>query len=736
MDSRALRRAGPAGLLAAAVASIAFAAGGDPLAPVGNFPKPPMAVEKPVTETQYGQQVTDRYRYMEAMDAATVAWMKAQGAYTRSVLDAIRPRAALERRIAAFSGSFGFVNSYASYGGNAFYLQRVPGSDNFDLFVRDAKSERRLVDVAALRAANGGKPFAINFFAASPDGTKVAVGISQGGSEDASTWVYDVATGKQIAGPIDRTQFGSIAWTDDGTKIYLNRLQRMRPDSPPTDKYQNSTVQVWDLHSEPRDILGATLGHGPKIAPTEFPIMVLSAGTPTALFVNVNGVQNEIEVWTAPLAQADDPKTQWWPAVARSDDVTAIEVRGNHLFLLSHHNAPTFQVLQMRIGERVAQAKVLLEARPDRVIESIHAAKDALYVVVREGVYARLLRISAEHAEPEEIALPVHGGIGDTFTDQRVPGMALALESWTVPPTMFHYDSAVGRFADMHIGSSPAYDPAAFTVSDLQAKASDGVMVPETLVAPKGARGPQIVLVDAYGSYGISQLPVFSPRIITFMQEGADYAVCHVRGGGELGDAWRLAGKDANKPNTWRDLIACGEDLIARGVTTRDKLFIIGGSAGGITMGRAMTERPDLFAGVIDQVPAANTLRAEFSANGPDNIPEFGTTTTEQGFHNLFAMDSIQAVRDGTRYPPVMITTGLNDPRVSPWEPAKFAARLQASGTPYPVLLRVEVEAGHGIGSTKTQRDEEFADVASFIFWRAGRPEWRPTASASVGRYQ
>jgi prolyl oligopeptidase len=202
--------------------------------------------------------------------------------------------------------------------------------------------------------------------------------------------------------------------------------------------------------------------------------------------------------------------------------------------------------------------------------------------------------------------------------------------------------------------------------------------------------------------------------------------VCHVRGGGELGEAWRLAGKDASKPNTWHDLIACAEHLIARGITTRDKLFIIGGSAGGITMGRALTERPDLFAGVIDEVPSANPLRQEFSPNGPPNIPEFGTVTTETGFRNLRAMDSYQAVKNGTQYPAILITTGLNDPRVAPWEPGKLAARLQASGTANPVLLRVEEEAGHGIGSTKTQRDREFSDTAALVFWRAGRPEWQP----------
>ncbi|MHB8529480.1 MAG: prolyl oligopeptidase family serine peptidase, partial [Caulobacteraceae bacterium] len=162
--------------------------------------------------------------------------------------------------------------------------------------------------------------------------------------------------------------------------------------------------------------------------------------------------------------------------------------------------------------------------------------------------------------------------------------------------------------------------------------------------------------------------------------------------------------------------------------TTRSQLLIMGGSAGGITVGRAMTDRPDLFAGVIDVVPAANTLRAEFSPNGPDNIPEFGTVTTGQGFRNLLAMDSIQHVKPGVAYPAVLISTGLNDPRVSPWEPAKFAAALRASGSPNPILLRVDAEAGHGIGQTKAQGDELTADWIAFAFWRAGRPQWRPDA--------
>jgi prolyl oligopeptidase len=245
-------------------------------------------------------------------------------------------------------------------------------------------------------------------------------------------------------------------------------------------------------------------------------------------------------------------------------------------------------------------------------------------------------------------------------------------------------------------------------------------------VRTKDAKGPKIVLIQAYGWYGISQLANFSFRAVSFLEAGGTYASCHVRGGGELGEAWRLAGKDANKPNTWRDLIACAEDLIARGYTTRDKLFILGGSGGGITVGRAMTERPDLFAGVIALVPGANALRWEFQPAGPLNVPESGTITTEEGFKNLYEMDTIRHVRPDVQYPPVLIATGLNDPRAAPWEPAQLAAALQASGTARPILLRADEDAGHGIGSTKLQDDALYADMWAFVFWRAGLPDWRP----------
>jgi prolyl oligopeptidase len=449
--------------------------------------------------------------------------------------------------------------------------------------------------------------------------------------------------------------------------------------------------------------------------------------TSFAAQVSVNGVQNEYKVWTAPAAAAGDPaKAKWTQAVDREDGVTAVDGRDDTLFLLSHKDAPTFKVLALKAGQPLAAARVLVPAQAGRVIESIHAASDGLYVVASQGVYSQLLRVDYKTGQATPIALPTRGHIGEAFTDQRLPGIAIDFSSWIVQPTEYAYDPKAGRFTDIKLGTPGDFDTAGYTVDDLEAKARDGVMVPLSLMRSKGAAKPGIVVVEAYGSYGISNLADFSSRRAVFLKEGISYAVCHVRGGGELGDAWRLAGKDANKHNTWQDEIACGEDLVARGVTTKAQLFIMGGSAGGITMGRAMEERPDLFAGVLDAVPSANPLREEFTPNGPNNIPEFGTITKEDGFKNLYEMDSVQHVRKGVAYPAIMISTGLNDPRVAPWVPAKFAAALLAVSPPNPVLLRIDAQAGHGIGSTRSQSDALAADWIAFVRWRAGEAAWKP----------
>jgi prolyl oligopeptidase len=210
-------------------------------------------------------------------------------------------------------------------------------------------------------------------------------------------------------------------------------------------------------------------------------------------------------------------------------------------------------------------------------------------------------------------------------------------------------------------------------------------------------------------------------------EKGGVAAYAHVRGGGEKGEAWYRAGFQKTKPNTWKDFIACAEYLIQKGYTSPSKLAGEGTSAGGILIGRTITERPDLFAVAFPRVGCVNAVRMETTPNGVPNIPEFGSVKTEEGFKALYEMDALQHVKDGTKFPAVMVVHGANDPRVEPWQSAKFAARLQAaSASGKPVIFRVDYEAGHGVGSTKTQRLQERADAYAFMMWQFGQPDYQP----------
>ena len=699
-------------------------AAGARVVPVEIAAKPPAVAPSPVTETYFGTAVTDPFRGLEKLDAPALAWMRAQGEYTRGALDRIAPRAAYAAKLTALTGQFGAVKDVQFGGERLFYQERAPGRDQFDLMVREADGrKRRLIDMTAYIAAHGKVPHAVDYYTPSRDGTKVAIGISAAGSEDSRLSVIDAASGATLAGPVDRAQFGGVSWLDDGTGLFLIRLQELQPGQPISDKYNNSTADFWDFRSAPRAVVGAAQHLGPNTDPIRSPYIAVVPGSDEVVLFEQNGVQNEVEAWVAPLAAARAGTAKWRQVITTADAVTKVSADRGRIVLLTHAGAPTFKVTTMPWSGTAATATTLVAARPDRINESVAVARDAIYVGGREGLLARPLRVAAGRVTP--VALPYDGSIGDIVADPDQDGAVFSLDSRVRPPATFRLTG--GKLADLGLETRPAIDFGRYNAVFLTATAKDGTKVPMTVLTAAGPVTVRPTLLDAYGSYGISALPAFNPRQLAFVDAGGTSVECNVRGGGELGDAWRLGGKDANKPNTWRDAIACGEALIALGYTTKDQLAITGTSAGGIMVGRAATERPDLFAAAISRVGDSNALRSETMVSGPANIPEFGTVKNAQGFRNLFEMDAYQHVKDGVKYPAWMLTTGLTDPRVAPWEAAKMAARLQAAGGPNPVLLRIEEQAGHGLGTTRTTRDAEEADIAAFVFWRAGVPAWQPS---------
>src|SRR5262249_10921275 len=252
---------------------------------------------------------------------------------------------------------------------------------------------------------------------------------------------------------------------------------------------------------------------------------------------------------------------------------------------------------------------------------------------------------------------------------------------------------------------------------ELHVPSKDGTEVPLSLIHRKGIRqdGTNPTLLVAYGAYGLTIEPAFLPTMRVWYDRGGIYAVAHVRGGGEYGETWHKAGQKLNKQNSIDDYIACAEYLIAHGYTRPQKLAGQGTSAGGIVIGGALVQRPELWAAMIIRVGVTNTLRNEFTESGAVNVAEHGSVTDEEGFRALLRADAYVQVKDGMAYPAVLLTTGLNDPRVVLWQATKMTARLQAaSSSGKPVLLRVEEHGGHGFGSTRGQGDAETADRLAF----------------------
>jgi prolyl oligopeptidase len=690
---------------------------------------PPVAPVRMVTDEYFGVNVPDPYRYFEDLaNPEVAAWFKGQNEYTRSVLSEIPGRTALLARIKELdSGEPAVVNNVRRLPNDRFfYEKRLASEDVFTLYVRDGLNgtERVLIDPAKF-ATPGGPHYVISYYSPSLDGHFVVAGISAAGSEDAVLRVFDTSTGHETGDVIDRAQFGGGSWLPDSRSFLYNRLQKTDANSAPTDRYLNSKTYLHVMGTNPEQdklVFGAGVP-GIKIEAADIPFVTTSPGAKYAVGIIAHGVRNEVTGYVAPIDSLGDAAIPWKQFCDVDDDVTGLDVHGEDLYLISHHQASRFKVLRTALANAdVAHAAVLVPPS-EAVVQNIAAASDALYVQELNGGPGKLVRVPYSGGKPEEVALPFEGAVGLSATDQRLPGTLVELTSWTRPNKIYAYDPANKSISDTKLQPAGKFDGADLESKEVKVKSYDGTLVPLSIVYKKGLKldGTNPTLLQGYGSYGITEDPYFDPRRIAWYERGGVLAVAHIRGGGEYGEDWHLAGKLLTKPNTWKDFIACAEYLVQQKYTATPRLAIWGGSAGGITIGRSITERPDLFAVAIDAVPMSDVVRAEFTPNGPPNIPEFGTVKEADGFKALYEMSGYHHIKDGTAYPAVMLTTGYNDPRVISWQPGKMAARLQAAtSSKKPILLRVDYDAGHGIGSTKSQREEELADEMSFQLWQFG----------------
>jgi prolyl oligopeptidase len=702
-------------------------------------PAPPVAPIRPVVDTYFGTPVTDHYRYLEDLsDPAVQAWMRAQAGYTQGRLERLPGREALLERIHALANTDSARDYVQRRGERYFYVLSEPGAQQPKLYFRDTLQgqERLLLDPAKLGEGSG-THYALDYYTPSWDGRYVAYGVSAGGSEASELHVMEVATGEVLAESISRTDNAVIAWRPDNRSFFYLRYNEPTPDMPVVETMFNARTYLHELGRNPSGD-GDTVVFGRGVDPAvdvpegQATYIVLSRDGQYAIAVaNHNMDDNPATLFVAPLAKVDGARTPWRKLADVADGITQFAAHGDTLYFLSQKDAPRRSLLALSLDEPALRNARVLQPEGDATLTDIGIAKDGIYVRRTTGATSNLLRVSFDGRSATPVPLPFEGSVYGPITYAGEPGALFNMQSWVQPAQVFRFDPAAGRSDDAGLIPRSGIDVSGFESKEVWVTSYDGTRVPLSIIYQKGLAldGSHPTILVGYGAYGISLDAYFSPTRVAWLERGGVYAVAHVRGGGELGEAWHVGGQKRTKLNTVFDFIACGDYLVRAGYTRPERLAASGGSAGGITVGGAMTWRPDLFRVILDQVGMSDVLRFETEPNGPPNVPEFGSVRDQEGFHGLYAMSAYHQIRDGVEYPAVMFVTGANDPRVAPWQMTKMTARTQAATrSGRPVLLRIDYDAGHGIGSNRSQWEMTTADMWAFALWQMGDPGFQPAA--------
>jgi prolyl oligopeptidase len=679
-----------------------------------DLPPIPSTPKRPVTDDYNGVKVVDDYRWLESpADPEVRKWSSSQNVRTRAYLDQLSTRADLVKRLTDLSAGSSRFAALRSRGGVLFALKSQPPKPQPFLVTlastEDAASARVVVDPNAIDPSGS---TTIDFYEPSLDGKLVAVSLSKGGSEDGSVSVFEVATGKALSDAIPgvngATAGGSLAWNSDASGFWYTRYPRAG-ERPPADLSFYQQVYFHRLGASAAQDEYA-LGKGfPRIAEIE---LQSSEDGRFVLARMANGDGGDF------LHYMRGPEGRWYQVTRLSDRISeAAFGPDNSLYLLSHKDAPMGQLLMIPPPVfSLDKAKAVVT--PGRSsIDGILPAGGTLYVRYMAGGPSRLVAKETGKAD-KMVGIGEIAAVGQMV---RVKGNQLLFESesYVEPPAWHIYDPASGVVKRTALATT---SPAGF--SDVEvvrqfAISKDNTRVPMNMMRRKGTRldGSNPTLLYGYGGYGINLSPDFEARRRVWLDQGGVWVIANLRGGAEFGESWHEQGSLTKKQNVFDDFIACAEYLIKAKYTSPEKLAIEGGSNGGLLMGAALTQRPELFRAVVSHVGIYDMLRVETFPNGAFNVTEFGTVKEGDQFRALYGYSPYHHVKDGTDYPAVLFLTGDNDGRVDPMNSRKMTARLQAAThSGRPIFLRTSSGSGHGIGTALNERIEQEADVFAFLF--------------------
>jgi prolyl oligopeptidase len=656
-------------------------------------------------EFLHGERVSDPYRWLEDGESPEVgAWTEAQGRYARQALDALPGIASVRRRLLALF-AIGTVSPPWVRRGRYFHERREGSEEQPRLLVRDTL---RGADLVILDPAAEAKDAAValDWYYPDPVGRRVACGLSEGGTEKSVLRVRDVATGHDLPDRIPHTRACSLEWLPDGSGFFYTRYPDPGTVAPGEENYHRRVFQ---------HVLGSDWREDPLVfearEPEDWPSVHLS---PDGRLLAVSVAKG----WTRTDVYLREPGARAFTTVVEGvEALHGVILRNDRLYLLTNQGAPRFRLMAADPSRPEPPAWTELVPQSDDVIEGVEISRAHIVVQRLREASSRVTLHDLAGRPLGEVALPGLGSVAGLSAEWDGDEVFLGFSSFTMPPRVLRLSLPEPSVETWDQVEAPL-DLDAFRVDPARCRSRDGTPISLFLVRRKDraadATGPAVL--TGYGGFNVSLTPSFGRGLIHFLESGGLYAVAHLRGGGEYGEEWHRAGMLGNKQNVFDDFIAVAEWLRSEGHVAADRLAILGGSNGGLLVGAALTQRPELFRAVVCQVPLLDMLRYHRFRIARLWIPEYGSPDDPVAFRWLIAYSPYHRVRDGAAYPAVLLTAGESDSRVDPMHARKMAARLQAaSGSGRPILLRVEGRAGHGQGKPTSKVVEEWTDVWAFV---------------------
>jgi len=691
--------------------SLALSTGGALAGDAATRPAYPKAPRADQVDDYHGTRVADPFRPLEDPDApATRAWIDAENALTRSTLDAIPERPALERRLTKLWNYERFTTPVRE-GGRLFYSRNDGLQNQAVLYVVDVggAAPRVLLDPNVL-SKDG--TVALSGIAISRDGKTLAYGVASGGSDWQEWRVLDVASSRDTGDVLKWIKFSAPAFTKDGRGFYYASY-----DAPASGRELDAVVKNQKIFFHR---LGSPQASDVLVHASEDPgflhqVRVSLDGRWLVLSIS-RGSSGKNRLWVKDLSREGAPFLKLF------DDFSSrwawVDNEGMTAYLRTDRDAPRGRLVSVDLAATAA-APVLVDVirEGDAVLQSIHAVGDRFVVVTMRDASERV-RIHGRDGKPgKEIALPVLGTVSGFSGRRSDADTFFTFASFTVPSTVYRLNLASAT-ATVFQRPRVDFDPAAFETKEIFYSSKDGTKVPMFLVAKKGIAwdGTNPTLLTAYGGFNVPELPSFSVKYLAFVERGGVFAQACLRGGSEYGEEWHKGGMLEKKQNVFDDFAAAARWLIQNKVTSAKKLAIAGGSNGGLLVGAVLNQHPELFGAALPAVGVMDMLRFQKFTIGWAWTSEYGSAENADQFKFIYPYSPLHNIRKGFAYPPVLITTADHDDRVVPAHSFKYAATLQeAQAGEAPVLIRIETRAGHGAGKPTSKLIDEATDQLAFL---------------------